>query len=311
LEASLRAAPDGAVKSRCRALHYIVQAYRNQFNWVPYLVYLEQLESLAREHQLPEFQAIVLDQRMWDKVKNGDNEGALELCESIVKLRQFCVEQAQSQSLDPNELEKCRLELNDAMILQVEILAKAGRIDEAWRLMEESLALKRASRDESGLTFGLNKYAQLLAETGRFADARPVFEEVVRRTEESGDRSVVLGWYRHDAAKMALHAGDLERGRELIGASYAVFKENGASQGFLLSLQILAYYHGLKENWRLVARTLGAGDAARGASYPDDWQAILEAQEKVARAALGDGEFELQRAEGARLAPEQAIEAAL
>ncbi len=311
LHASLRAAPDGDTKSRCRALHFLVQAHRNRANWTSYHARLEELEALAEKAELPEFGAVALDQRMWDEVGRGHFDQALKQSAEVVELRQKCVEQARSEGLGEREIERCEIELNDSMILQVEILAKAGRLDEAWELMERSLALKRASRDEGGLIFGLNKLAQLLADTGRFAEARPIFEEVVRRTEEIGDRSVLLAWYRHDAALMALHEGDSTRARELLHAAYGVFKENGASQGFGLMLHILAYLGGLEENWPLVARTIGAGDAVRGAPYPDDWRTRLQAQEDAARAALGDEEFELQRAVGRRLDPQTAIEAAL
>jgi tetratricopeptide (TPR) repeat protein len=244
-------------------------------------------------------------------VKDSRLETALEYSALVVELRRLCLEQAKNQPLDPREIERCEFELHDVMILQVEILTKAGRFDEAYALMEESLALKRASRDESGLTWALYKYAQLLADTGRVAEARPIFEEVLQHTEASGDRSVVLGWYRHDAALMALHESDLRRGREMLRASYEVFEQNAVGGGFLLTLYLLVYLHGIEGNWPLVALTLGAGDAARGTPYPDDWQAILEAQERAARAALGNEEFELQYAIGTQLEPQQAIEAAL
>ncbi|MDF2439707.1 MAG: hypothetical protein JWN98_691 [Abditibacteriota bacterium] len=311
LDASLRAAPAADAKYRCRALHYLIQADRNRGDWERYAPRLEQLEALAREEQLLEFQAIALDQRMWDAVREGHLHSAQKYSESIVALRRMCLEQAQSQSLDPHEIERCQIELNDVMILQVEILTKAGRFDEAYALMEESLAMKRASRDEGGLTFGLNKYGQLLADTGRIAEARPIFEEVVCRAETSGDRSVVLGWYRHDAALMALRENDLTRGRELIRASYAVFEENSVDGGFLLTLYLLVYLHGLESNWSLVARTLGTVDPEHLTPYPDEWRVIFEAQERAARAELGDKEFESQRASGARLSPQQAIEAFL
>ncbi len=311
LEASLRAAPAANVNTRCRALHRLIQTDRHRADWARCGPRIEQLESLAREAQLVEFQAIALDQRMWDEMRAGRPEAALELSESIVELRRSCLEQAQSQARESNEIERCELELNDSLILQAEILARVGRFDEAWDVMEKSLAVKRVARDESGLIFGLYKYAQLLAASGRIAEARPLFEEVVQRAEKSGDRSIVLAWYRHDAAWAALHQGDLSRGRELLRDSYAVLKENTAGGGFLPTLHILSWLHGLEGNWPLVARTLGASDALRGEPYRDDWRDILERQESAARAALGDQEFEFQRASGTRLDPQQAIEAAL
>jgi len=96
-----------------------------------------------------------------------------------------------------------------------------------------------------------------------------------------------------------------------VRASYAVFEENTAGVGFLLTLHILVYLQGLEGNWPLVARTLGVSNALGGTPYPDDWRAILEPQESAARAALGDQEFESQRASGAQLKPQTAIEAAL
>jgi predicted ATPase/class 3 adenylate cyclase len=311
LEASLRAAPRAEAEYRCRALHFLVQADRNRADWARHGPRLAQLEVLAHEEQLPEFQAIALDQRMWDAVKDGQPGVALRCGEEIIQLWQLCLEQARGQSMGPSEIERRKIELNDAMILQVEILAKAGHLDEAWALMEKSLAMKRASRDESGLTFALNKHAQLLADTGHIAQARPIFEEVVQRAQASGDRSFVLGWYMHDAALMALHEGDLARGRELLRGSYEVFEENAAGAGFLLTLHILAYLHGLEGNWPLVALALGASDALRGTHYPDNWQEILQAQENAARAALGHEQFEAQRARGAHLPPQKAIEEAL
>ncbi|BCM94385.1 putative HTH-type transcriptional regulator [Abditibacteriota bacterium] len=308
LDASLRAVPEGDAFYRCRALHFLIQADRNGHNWPQYEARLKQLEVLSQEAQLPEFQAIAVDQRMWDEVGVGNIEVALKYSISMVELRQLALDQAQERGLELHEIERCRNELNDAMILQVEIFTKAGLIDEAWALMEQSLTMKRASSDETGLIWALYKYAQLLADTGRVAESRPIFEEVIQRAEQSGDRSVVLGWYRHDAALMALHEGDLARGRELIISSYTVFIENGAKH---LMLHILAYLHGLEGNWPLVARTLGAADVARGTPYPDDWRDILEVQERGARAALGDNEFEAQRATGARLDLQRATNEAM
>lgn len=311
LEASLRAAPDGEIQYRCRALHFMVQANRNQAKKEHYKLYLEQLESLAIREDLPEFQAFVLDQHMWDAVSEDRNQDALELSTSIVALHQLCVEQAKSRSLLPHDIEHYQIQLHDAMVLRVEILAGAGHQQEAWDLMEESLALKRASSDEGGFIFALNKYGQLLADGKRYSEARPVFEEVVQLAESSGDRSVVLAWYRHDAALMALHEGDLARGRELIRGTYAAFMENAAHHGFRIMLHILSHLHGLEGNWPLVARTLGAGDTVRGTPYPPEWKDDLEEQERAARVALGDTEFEAQRALGARTPPQQVIEEAL
>jgi tetratricopeptide (TPR) repeat protein len=248
---------------------------------------------------------------MWDAVKDRRIEVALEHSERTVELRRRCLEQAQSQGLDPHEVTRCAVELDDAIILRAEILAEAGRIDEAWPLMEESLAHKRASSDDASLTWGLFKRAQLLVHSGRVDEARPAFEEVVRRAEESGERSALLGWYCHGAAMMALHERDLARAREMMRASHAAFQENAATGGFLLTLHGLAFLHGVEENWPLVARTLGAGDRARGTPYPIDWRDILQPQEDAARAALGDEEFEVQYASWAHLTPQQAAEAAL
>jgi predicted ATPase/class 3 adenylate cyclase len=311
LEASLRAAPSGNADCRCRALHFLIQAERSRANWQRYGVWLEQLEILAREEQLLEYQAIALDQRMWDEVGANRIEAALQHCNAIVELRAACLQQAKTGALGQIEIERCQNELDDALILQVEILAKAGHEAEAWALMEKCLTAKRASNDVGGLTFGLYKYAQLLADTGHIAEARQIFEEVVSRAEDSGDRSLMLAWYRHYAAKMALHQGDLVRGREMVQGSYAIFHENSAALGFRFTVYILTWLHGLEENWPLVALTLGAGSATNPSGYPDDWRTVLETQEKGARAALGESEFNAQHAAGASLSPLEAIAAAL
>ena len=311
LETSLLAAPHGNPKSRCRALHFLVQANRNRANWPQYRARLEQLQALAERAQLPEFQAIALDQHMWDEVGAGHFERALEQSVAVVELRQKCVRQAEQEGLGAREIERCQIELADSLVLQVEVLDKAGRTDEAWALMEKSLALKRASRDEGGLSFGLYKYAQLLADAGRFGEARSLSEEVVARSEASGDRSLMLAWYRHFAARMALHEGESSRARELIRASYALFEENAARQGFLPTLHALAFLHGQTSNWPVVARVLGAGDALGAVPYPEDWRVILETQESAARAAIGDEEFESQRAVGRRLDPQVVVKDAL
>ncbi|RYX81625.1 adenylate/guanylate cyclase domain-containing protein [bacterium] len=311
LEASLRAAPDGDAKDRCRALQFLIQAERNRADWPTYNRHLAQLEDLSNKAQLPEFQAIALDQRMWDEVAEERNEIAFEQCKLVVELRRLAVIQAQEQGLGADEIERCQFELNDAMVLEVEILTKLERFDEAWTLMDECLAMKRAARDESGLTFVLYKYAQLLSDTGRVAESRPVFEEVVQRAEESGDRSLMLAWYRYDTALITLREGDPVRGRELVGGSYTVFKENAAQQGVIYTLHLFSFLLGLEGNWPMVALTLGAADAARGGPYPSDWEEILRAQENAARKALGTKEFEAQHTAGTKLTPQQAAEAAL
>ncbi len=312
LEASLRAAPDGEIKSRGRALQFMVQTDRNRADWEHYYAHLEQLELLAHKTDLPEFQAVALDHRMWNTVGTRKPLKALEQGDAILRLRHECV--ARAQHLGASEIARCEDELLDAMILHVEILVGAGDMDAAWTLMEESLAAKRTSGDAGGLNLALCKYAQLLALGGRHDEARPVAEELVRRVQSLGDRSLSLAFYLHDAAEIVLQQGDLARALEWLSASYAVCKENDSTLGFLLILRDLSYLHAQTGHWDLFARLLGAMDitgAWNNAARPDANELPPDANESAARAALGDAAFEAQRTAGTRMGTHPAIEAAL
>ena len=309
LETALRRAPNGDIKHRCRALQYLIQMDRNRANWNCYRAHLEQLETLAHEFDLPEFRALALDQRMWDAVGARDSQGALQMGETITQLRRHGIEAARLARADAREVGRLEDELHDAMILHVEILVGAGRHDEAWTLMDETLALKRASGDEGGLTFGLHKYAQMLAQSGSYGEALAVSREVVARAQNSGDRSLMLAYYFHEAAQLALRAGELALARGFIRQSYAVFKEDNAELGFLLTLRALAHLHEAEGNWIMVARIVGALGSSHGAQTfafePED------AYQNAAQHALGDAEFKAQYQLGARLNWQQSVEMAL
>lgn len=318
LETALRAAPDdmtdGDANHRCRALQYLIQTNRNRANWEQYHRRLKQLEALAREADLPEFQAFALDQRMWDAVGAGEPEKALELGTQILQLRRECVQRARAQHLDEREITRCEDELLDAGILHVEILVGAGDTDAAWALMEESLAAKRASGDAGGLNLALCKQAQLLALGGRHDEARPFAEELVHRVQTIGDRSLSLAFYLHDAAEIILEQGDLARALELVSASYTVCKENASTLGFMLILRDLTVLHAKAGHWPLFARLLGAMEVTgtwNGLAPPAGGEHPPGANQSAARAALGDDEFEAQRAAGRHLGTHPTIEAAL
>ena len=316
LQAALDAAPAGDAKLRCRALQYLIQTDRHRAHWPQYRARLEQLETLAREADLPEFAAIALDQRMWDTVGARDIETALQQGETILELRRLCVERARAERLDAHEIARCQNELHDAMILHVEILAQAEQMDEAWALMEESLALKRAAGDEGGLTFGLYKYANLLAESGRISEARAVSEQVVQRARADDDYSLQRAYYFDDAAQYALHEGDVTRARELVREGYAIWKKANAELGFLMTLTTLSMLHEKAGHWTLFARTLGAIDSlchsqGTAAPLPDDCSQVATPPETAAIHALGEADFNAKRQWGARLSPQQAIEMGL
>ena len=306
LEASLHAAPDGEIKYRCRALQYLVQTDRNRADWLCYHAHLEQLEILANQTDSPEFRAIALDQRMWDEVGANNHEKARQIGEEILRLRRQCAQMAREHGEPAREIARYDDELHDAMILYVEVLAGAGRHDEAWALMNESLALKRAAGDESGLTFGLHKHAQMLTQIGEFSRAQEISEEVVARAQNSGDRSLMLAYYLYDTATLAFRLNQMARGHERLGAAYAAFKEDNAELGFLMTLRVLACLHEKSENWSLLARIWGALKTTGASQVPPH-----EDLEMRARAALGNAEFEAQREIGVRLSSQEVIELAI
>ena len=300
---------DADDETRARALQYLVQTDRNRADWPRYHEHLERLETLAREADSAEFAAIALDQRMWDAVGARDIARALQLGAEILRLREQSVAEARARQLGAREIERCRNEQHDAMILHAEILAEAQRMDEAWQLMEETLALKRASGDQGGLTFGLYKYAQLLALCGRHGEAHQISEEVVRRARENGDDSLQRAYYLDDAARNALHNDRTTRARELLREAFALWKEEHAELGLLTTLGTLALLHEREANWPLWAQIVGARAAFVTASRPD-FQ-IPTADESAAKTALGAAHFETLRQAGSQLSPQGAIELGL
>ncbi len=316
LNTALYAAPNADLTIRCRALRYLIQMNRNRADWATYNVHLQQLEELAQQNDLPEYQAFALDQRMWDTVGAGDSHKALQLGETILELRASSLQKARDERCDDLEIKRLENELHDAMILHVEILADAGQNERAWALMEETLTLKRASGDESGLTFGLHKQAQLLAQSGHFARAHEISEEVVRRAADNDDFPLQRAYYLDDAARNAIHNGDFARARELLRAGYKIWREDNAELGYLMTLTTLARLHEKSRDWGRFAHTLGAIDAlsmAQGADHSriNEHQHTPPAAEVAARIELGDYKFDEQRAAGTHFSAREAIELAL
>ena len=116
---------------------------------------------------------------------------------------------------------------------------RQGDYKEAMRLLEEGVALRRASGDRTGLAMSLNNLGLVAHEQGAYARAQALFDESLALKQEAGDARGVAHSLTN-LGRVAHRQGDLARAAELHARGLALLREVDDRHSLARSLHNLA-----------------------------------------------------------------------
>jgi signal transduction histidine kinase len=111
---------------------------------------------------------------------------------------------------------------------------KQKDIEKSVKCLDVAEEAARAVNDQKNLSTTLGHRGVWLSQEGKYKEARPFFEEVLKIRKEIKD-SVGLGYIYLDFAEMALNEGDLARSLENIDLSTDIRKRIGDTQGVIVN----------------------------------------------------------------------------
>jgi predicted ATPase/DNA-binding CsgD family transcriptional regulator len=191
--------------------------------------------------------------------------------------------------------------------------AMHGDTAEARRPIEEGLALFRQSGDQIGTARALTIFSEIARTEGDVPAAHASATEALAIMRELGDRVGATRALFH-LAEVASLRSDHAEARRLHGECALALCELGDATMLAPCLESLAWSVAALGRSGSASTILGAADALRerspGATQPL-YRAQLDRTVAVARAALGDAEFEAAWSQGRALTPEQAVACAL
>jgi tetratricopeptide (TPR) repeat protein len=188
-----------------------------------------------------------------------------------------------------------------------------GDAEEAQQLLEESLAIYRATGSRQGIASTLGNLGVLARQRGEDEEARQLYEESLALSRELGDL-----W---GVANLLNNLGLLHQSQGNTGAAHPlhieslqVQQEIGDKDGITSSLESFGCLATARGEFERAARLWGAAEALReesGAERAVDEKEFLDQTMTAARAAVGDSAFTAAWSEGRILSCEQAVEFAL
>jgi predicted ATPase len=218
-----------------------------------------------------------------------------------------------AMALSDESLELARETGDDALVGQMLIIRQLVLFDDD--AFEEAagaaISLGRATGDTVVLGASLTNLADLALRRGRFEQALELLEEALVVVRQRGDpfneSGVLIG-----RASASLELGAVDAADADFRAALALARPLGASEQLLAAVEGLAAVAERRGERELGARLLGVAEALEAAHDLDASSRGFEAcrRARVARAiesALGTARFAVARAEGARLAPEDAL----
>lgn len=217
-------------------------------------------------------------------------------------------------ALSDESLELARATGDDALVGQTLIIRQLVLVDDDDAFEEAAgaaIALGRATGDTVVLGAALTNLADLALRRGRFEQALELLEEALVVVRQRGDpfneSGVLIG-----RASASLELGAVDAADADFRAALALARPLGASEQRLAAVEGLAAVAERRGERELGARLLGVAEALEAAHDLDANSRGFEAcrRARVARAlesALGTARFAAARAEGARLAPEDAL----
>jgi predicted ATPase/Tfp pilus assembly protein PilF len=242
--------------------------------------------------------AMCLAQLGWLAMTQREYERSTELC---------------SQSLELARRVQDRHIESVALSSLADGAAQQGDYERATELYEQSLALRRQIGDRRNIANALLSLGRVQLVMGEAARARPLLEEalaVAREIRDIWSLSVGLG----SMGRLALRQGHRSEAVALLAEALQLSKQRGAKRMTSECLDGLAQAAAEQGEHVRAARLSGAADALReaiGSSLSAAERTVQDQYLSPVRAALGDHEFEAQRAAGRAFGIDEAVSYAL
>jgi hypothetical protein len=188
-----------------------------------------------------------------------------------------------------------------------------GKNPDGPRLVEEALVACRRSGDDFGTAFALLVLAELARATGRFAEARPGYEEAIRLFRQTGN-IVFPSLLAVNLVHCHLHEGDWRAAAAVLGETL----EMGVSFNYplhisyyLASMACVAVARGRAIDGVRLFGAFDALNASLGAEVQPHDRAEFDSYVAAAKHALGDAVVDEEWKRGASWTRDQAIAATL
>ncbi|HEY1296441.1 MAG TPA: LuxR C-terminal-related transcriptional regulator [Chloroflexota bacterium] len=184
-----------------------------------------------------------------------------------------------------------------------------GDAETAKRLVEESVARLRPSRDRVGLGLALASVGAVALAAGDYAGASGPLEEsvqVLRALDDFWGLALPL----RNRGLVAYREGDLERAADLIRESITTLASPGDPWFGARGLEAMATIAVARGDFVRAARVFGAAEALRGpagAAVPPYERRIYDEARQQLRGGLSVGAISAAWTHGRRMRPEQAV----
>jgi len=182
---------------------------------------------------------------------------------------------------------------------------------ELRELLEESVRLFRAARDDWGVALALIPLGDLALLAGDVAGARRMHEEVLRHAGAIGDDHMTA--QAHDQLALdALLGSELAVARTELGLAAALHRSLHDREGTAYCLEGFAALALAMQQPELAARLMGAADQARRLVGVAVWPFVRPLRGRLETfVRMSTSAYDTEFAAGARLEPEQALDLAV
>ena len=190
---------------------------------------------------------------------------------------------------------------------------RTGDTVSARRLLEESLRIRIAFGDRAGESTSLGNLGLVAQAEGDYEEARTLLEQSLAIDRELGDKLGIAGSLSY-LGELERAAGNLDRAEALHRDGLARQRELRQREVLPMALEGMAGLGAARGLFSRAALLFGAAESLRravGLPLPPSAQATYERDVNVARAGLGEKEFERVRHEGREMTLDAAISYAL
>lgn len=203
--------------------------------------------------------------------------------------------------------------LGMGVLVQGQTATVLGKYELAHSLLDEALTLAREAGDPYRIAMALNFLGDLARCEQRYAQAQAPYEEAVALLRDLGaERDLASALL--NLGHVHLHLGNADRAGSLFHESMALQQAQQNTFGMTEGLIGFAALAAARDLPAAAARLLAAATASGWDSRTPEWPATRMDYEQtlaLARARLGEAEFQAEQAAGEMLSLGQAVEFAL
>jgi non-specific serine/threonine protein kinase len=189
-----------------------------------------------------------------------------------------------------------------------EIYMQMGDREQARKLHEEALVLRRQDGGRVGIAHALSGLGDLALVEGDLERARSIYEEILETGRESRETDFEAGGLL-SLAEVARRENDYVRANKLLQEGLATAVELGSVLRIVQALETLAALECVEGSPERAARLIGGCEQLRretGFAMFDDAATYARTVE-AARTQLGSGAFDRERSAGAMLSRDAVI----